>query len=184
MTWAPCPHGVRTRGKKHTASVLVEKKLPKKCAKRRAGQPPERGEVLPAFPFRQLSALPAAPMRKENPHLPHRLGSLRSQYKPSSSAQQQGPRGSGGPFRARHLGVYAMQAFADQDIAEGQDAPCARLGREIENRARDVRSLACIVQDILQRANSTRQHLSTAGSECLLGAGKRNGCHSRDSASN
>ena len=126
-----------------------------------AGQarPPEPGEVLAAFPFLQLCALPAVPMHRENP-TPTVPPWLSLQPVQASSAQQQRPSGSSGLPQARDLGVYAMQALTDRRIAEGQDAPYARLSREIETRARDVRSSAYIIQDILQRANSTRQHLS------------------------
>ena len=44
--------------------------------------------------------------------------------------------GTSGLPQAKNLGVYAMQALTDRDIAEGQDAPHARLSREIETRAR------------------------------------------------
>ena len=116
--------------------------------------------MLAAFPFLQLSALPAVPMHRETPAPVVPPWPSPQPVPASSSTQQQRPSGAGGLPQSRHSGVYALQGLTDEDVADGQDAPYARLSREIETRARDVRSSARIIQDLLQRVSRTRQHLS------------------------
>ena len=64
------------------------------------------------------------------------------------------------PRVSSELGVYALQALTEQDLASGYDAPNTRLSRELEIRARNVRTLAYTIQHTLQNIHSTRQHLS------------------------
>lgn len=57
-----------------------------------------------------------------------------------------------------NIGVYAMQALQDQDVAMGCDAPHARLCREVHSRATDVRSTALTIHDIMQQTMRAGQH--------------------------
>ena len=123
-----------------------------------AGQarPPEPGEAFAAFPFSQLHTLPAVPITTESPARPIPPWLL-PQPVPAPSPSQptvNAPRVSG------QLGVYALQALTEQDVASGYDAPNARLNRELETRARNVRTLACDIQHTLQSIHNNRQHLS------------------------
>ena len=132
-------------------------------------RPPEPGEVLAAFPFLQLRTLPAVPMLGENPvpTVPTVPPWLLPQSVLAPSLSQQGGSSSvAGPLQSSQsrvssqLGVYALQALTEQDLAEGNDAPHAHLSREIETRARNVCTTAYHIQDILQRIHRTPPHLS------------------------
>ena len=129
-------------------------------------RPPEPGEAFAAFPFSQLHTLPAVPITTESP-VPPIPSWLLPQPVPAPSLSQ--PAGIGGvkgppqayaPRVSGQLGVYALQALTEQDLASGNDAPNARLSRELETRARNVRTLACDIQHTLQSIHSNRQHLS------------------------
>ena len=63
--------------------------------------------------------------------------------------------------RAPHqLGVHALQALTEQDLAAGTDAPHTRLSRELETRAKNVRTLAQDILHTLQSIHSSRQYLN------------------------
>ena len=79
---------------------------------------------------------------------------------PAGIGGAKGPSQANAPRASGQLGVYALQALTEQDLASGYDAPNARLSRELVTRARNVRTLACDIQHTLQSIHSNRQHIS------------------------
>ena len=79
---------------------------------------------------------------------------------PAGIGGAKGPSQANAPRASGQLGVYALQALTEQDLASGYDAPNARLSRELVTRARNVRTLACDIQHTLQSVHSNRQHIS------------------------
>ena len=121
--------------------------------------------MLAAFPFLQPRTLPAVRMLRKNP-APAVPPWLSPQTVPIPSTLQQGwSDGVNGPPQSTQirvssqLGVYALQALTEQDLEEGHDPPYARLSRELENRARDVRSLAALSKTFF-RGHTTPDSIS------------------------
>ena len=81
------------------------------------------------------------------------------QSQPAGYCGAKGPPQATASRFSDQLGVYALQALAEQDATAGHDAPHARLSRELITRARNVRALACDIQRTLQNIHSNRQHL-------------------------
>ena len=141
-------------------------------------RPPEPGEAFTVFLFSQLHTLPAVPISTENPAPPIPSWLLPQPVPAPSLSQPAGVGGVKGLPQANasrvsgQLGVYALQALTEQDLASGYDAPNARLSRELETRARNVRTLAYDIQRTFQSTQQPTTSQRPARGKCVLGAGQ------------
>ena len=119
--------------------------------------------MVASFPFAQLYALPAVPVAPPRPTPPIPPWLLPQSRPTPIHEQTTGTYGGTNLPQAdtvrppAQLGVYALQALTEQEVIAGQDAPYARLSRELITRASTVRALACDIQRTLQNTHAHRQ---------------------------